>query len=79
MLVRARSAVALYRTGRFCNREAIGYLGAVGEASDSHSLLVADLFHERMAVGVAEKRGSARFLCCNAFRIGPAVTAIRAT
>ncbi|NYH21742.1 hypothetical protein [Paraburkholderia bryophila] len=75
VLRRARARIVAHRIGRFCSHEGIGYLDVVSEARERASLTVADSFHERVAIGVANKLASARFFCCDAFRIGPAPAA----
>ncbi|MBT2791071.1 hypothetical protein [Paraburkholderia strydomiana] len=72
VLRRARTRTVVHRIGRFCSHEGIGYLDLVSEAPERVSLAVADSFQERIAIGVADKLASARFFCCDAFRVGPA-------
>ncbi|AQH06240.1 hypothetical protein A9R05_45475 (plasmid) [Burkholderia sp. KK1] len=69
-LRRLRARFVARRVERFCNRDGIGFLGTVNVLPPQIIAPRRSLFHERVAAVIAHRLASARFFCCDAFRIG---------
>ncbi|MFL9966033.1 hypothetical protein PQR02_34470 [Paraburkholderia sediminicola] len=67
---RLRERLVALRVQQYCEREGIGFLGAVQITLPMAAARRIDPVHERVAAVIAHRLASATFFCCDAFRTG---------
>lgn len=65
---RVRERQVALRVQRYCEREGIGFLGAVQTAPPMAKTRNSCLLHERVGTVIAHRLASTTFFCCDAFR-----------
>ncbi|MFM0480588.1 hypothetical protein PQQ81_08650 [Paraburkholderia strydomiana] len=69
---RLREWLVALRVQRYCEREGIGFLGAVQTTPPMAVTRNSWPLHERVGTIIAHRLASTTFFCCDAFRTGPA-------
>lgn len=67
---RLRERLVALRVQRYCEREGIGFLGAVQTTPSMTATRRSSPLHERVATVIAHRLASTTFFCCDAFRTG---------
>ncbi|SAL62308.1 hypothetical protein AWB68_03278 [Caballeronia choica] len=70
VFTRLRERLIALRVRRYCEREGVGFLGAVQTTPPMASARDSHLLHERVGTVIAHRLASTTFFCCDAFRTG---------
>ncbi|MFM0036234.1 hypothetical protein [Paraburkholderia strydomiana] len=71
-IARLREGLVALRVQRYCEREGIGFLGAVQSTPPMAVMRNSWPLHERVGTIIAHRLASTTFFCCDAFRTGGA-------
>ncbi|GAB3628957.1 hypothetical protein PTE30175_00478 [Pandoraea terrae] len=69
-LRRLRALFVARHVEKFCNRQGMGFLGTVDSVPELVTMPRTSPIRERTAAVIAHRLASAKFFCCDAFRIG---------
>ncbi|RDK01478.1 hypothetical protein [Paraburkholderia lacunae] len=69
-LGRLRALFVAQRVEKFCSQQGMGFLGTVESVPEMVTMPRVSPIHERAAAVIAHRLASAKFFCCDAFRIG---------